>query len=128
MEVPSWSWSGVCSTSARCLLALVIPDGHGRVVAATACVGMPPSVAWQKVLSGRDTALRLPRLTASPGAAWEGLQKLLDPAMPAAGGLHRCDAALQPGLGVRHPARGRSAVSLVALGGRGHGQHGGGEG
>lgn len=58
MEGPSWPWSGVCSTSVRCLLALAVPDGRGQVVAATACVGMPPSVAWQKkVSSGRDTAL-----------------------------------------------------------------------
>lgn len=57
MEGPSWPWGRVCSISVRCFLALAVPDGNGQVVAATACVGMPPSVAWQKVSSGRDTAL-----------------------------------------------------------------------
>lgn len=51
------------------LVALSAPGGPGQAVAATACVEMPSSVAWQKGPSDSDMVHRLPKLTISPGAA-----------------------------------------------------------
>lgn len=63
--------------------ALSAAGGPGQAVAATACVGMPSSVACQKGPSGSDTAHRL---TASPEASWEAPQNSLGAGTPTPGG------------------------------------------
>lgn len=91
---PQPAGCGVSGISVRCLqghwLPFLLP------VAATACVGMPPSVAWQKGPPGSDTTHRLPKLTASPGASWEAPQNSLGAGTPTLGGLPPADAGPHP--------------------------------